>query len=528
MNSYDNNRILRYDSTNGKFIDEFIESRDHKLLGPIGHVMDENGNFYVGSSGTNKILQYNVRTGEFMDEILLQNSPHGIVLDDSNVMYISMFDSNEVLSYDLDSKQSALLLSSNDGLSGPEGLAFDTVNDILYVSSSLNDKIITYDFKQNISYDVTINTGNGILQKPHGLVIKDDILFISNTDNNEILKYTPYNHDLSIFVQDTGDLIRPGGITFGPNSDLYVINENDDRVYRYDVKKGNLLGVFAESPYSITDDSIDVGLRSIVFTRDGQYMFASNPSGDNILTYDVKNKKYLDNFFIKHNALNYPTDLTLTPDGKYLLAINYGDNTISRFTVSGDFDMVFVTPGNDELTQLRDIRFGHDKNLYVMGGLYDDILRYDGHTGNYLGEYDNGGTYLGKIVENTLSRSYLLNEVNSRQNNVVMIYDHFLERSYAKIILYDQIEIMTPLNVAFNSFISSFHVVSEPKLKSEEITKHTGFFVGLNDVTAYGQVLTKSIDFTSLITIENFSFDYDENDYVSTIKSKICLDLDRI
>ncbi|MDH3779992.1 MAG: glycosyltransferase [Nitrosopumilus sp.] len=520
VNSYDNNRVLRYDSTDGKFIDEFIESRDHKLLGPVGNVVDERGNFYVGSSGTNKILQYNVRTGEFADEILLQNSPHGFVLGDSNIMYISLFDSNEVLSYDLDSKQYTLLLSSDDGLSGPEGLAFDTVNDLLYVSSSLNNKIISHDFKQNISYDVAISNGNGILQKPHGLVVKDGILFISNTDNNEILKYDPYDDDLSIFVQDTGNLIRPGGITFGPNSDLYVINENDDRVYQYDVKKGNLLGVFAESPYSTTDDSMNVGLRSVVFTRDGQYMFASDPSGDNILAYDVKNKKYLDDFFIKHNALNYPTDLILTPDGKYLLAINYGDNIISRFTVSGDFDMVFATPGNDGLTQLSDIRFGHDKNLYVMGGLYDDIFKYDGHTGNYLGEYDDGGTYLGKIVENILSRSYLLNEVNTRQNNIVMIYDHFLEQPYAKIILHDQIEILTPLNIALNSFISSFNIVPEPKLKSDEITKHTGFFVGLNDITAYGQVLTKSIGFTSLITIENFSFDYDENDYVSTIKSK--------
>ena len=42
----------------------------------------------------------------------------------------------------------------------------------------------------------------------------------------------------------------------------------------------------------------------------------------------------------------------------------------------------------------------------------------------------------------------------------------------------------------------------------------------MNDITAYGQVITQSVDFASLITIENFSLDYDENEYVSAVKSK--------
>ena len=56
-----------------------------------------------------------------------------------------------------------------------------------------------------------------------------------------------------------------------------------------------------------------------------------------------------------------------------MLVINYGDNTVSRFTVSGEFDSIFINPGNDGLTELREIRFGHDGNLYVMGGKYGDI-----------------------------------------------------------------------------------------------------------------------------------------------------------
>ena len=99
----------------------------------------------------------------------LQNSPHGVALGAGNILYLSMFDTNEVLSYDLKSKQSTLLMSGVDGLNGPEGLAYDDVNHVLYVSSSMNDNLFAYDVKQDMVYDVVISSGDGILQKPHGL-----------------------------------------------------------------------------------------------------------------------------------------------------------------------------------------------------------------------------------------------------------------------------------------------------------------------------------------------------------------------
>ena len=90
------------------------------------------------------------------------------------------------------------------------------------------------------------------------------------------------------------------------------------------------------------------------------------------------------------------------------------------------------------MTELRDIRFGQDGNLYVMGGVYGDIFRYDGITGDFLGVYDNNGYYIGKMTENTLDHNYLLNEIDTRKYDTAIIYDHFLERPYAKINLNDK------------------------------------------------------------------------------------------
>ena len=522
VSSYDNNRVLRYDATTGNFIDEFIQSRDHNLLGPVGNIFDTNNHLYVASQNSNKILNYDSVTGKFLGEILLKNSPSDILLVNDDLIFISIFETNSVLVYNVNSKQFTSIISSEHGLDGPEGLSIDVNRNLLYVSSSKNNKIIQYDIKQKTVSDISVKSGDGILQKPRGLTFNnaDGTLFISNSNNNEILKYDPEDNSLTRFIQDTGDLVRPGGITFDSKSILYLINENDNKIYRYDIETGKLLGVFAEFPKSFTDDSSKIPLRNIVFTKDDKFLFASNPLTDNILVYDVDSRTYHDDFFTTNLALNYPTNLSLTPDGKYLLVVNYGDNTISRLTVSGDYDSLFASPGNDGLTELKELRFGHDGNLYVTGGKSGDIYKYDGETGNFLGEYDSGGIYIGKLEENSLDTKYLLNEIDTRKNNVLMVYDHFLEIPYSQINLQDQIEIITPVDMVWNSFISGFNSIQGPKLGSLDSQKHTGFFVGSNDIVANGQVITESMDRTSLIRIQNFSFDYDEKKYVSVTDSE--------
>jgi cellulose synthase/poly-beta-1,6-N-acetylglucosamine synthase-like glycosyltransferase/sugar lactone lactonase YvrE len=518
VSSTDNNRLLRYDSINGMFIDEFIGSRDHDMLGPIGAILDKNGHIFISSSVKNKILQYNVYDGKFVDEFNLQYSPHGIVFGDDNILYISSFDTNEIYRYDVITRTSHVLISEKDGLFGPEGLAFDEKNHILYVSSSRNNKIISFDLQNNIASVIRSIAGNGILQNPQGLTIHNDALYISNKDNLEVLKYEPQTKTMVNFIYNAIDPIKPGGITFGPDHSLYVINENNYNVYRYDFKKGEMLDVFTNLQHSQNEDITNVKPRNIVFTKDEKYLFASSPSNNEILIYDAKTGMFLKTFSKLTDVLQYPTDLIITPDGEHVLVNNYGTNTILRFTLSGDFDKVFVTPGDNGLFGIKKIRFGQDGNLYVSGGEYNNILKYDGTTGQYIGEFEIGGIYFGKLDENLLNTKYSLNEIDTRQYDTVVIYDHFLERPYGKITLYDNSDITALFSTAWNSFTYNFDIVPEPKLESKKVTKHTGFLIGLNDTAIYGQAITKTIDFTSLITIEDFFVNYDKNNYLSIKK----------
>ena len=529
VSSYDNNRILQYAIGDGTFESEFVPSRDRGLFGPVGTVVDENtGVFYVTSSGGNRIFKYDLNTGSFLNLIDLHSAPHDLISGPNNTLFVSFIGSEkekgEVGLYDLSNEKYSTLLSEEHGLSAPHGLSYDPQNEILYISSNKNHKIFAYDVSAQ-TYDALIpSEGDGILQHPQGLVLKDNNLYVANSANNEILKYSLDLHTLDVFIRDFSDSMRPGGISFGPDQNLYVINEVDNNIYRYDVEKSGLIDIFtnfdtAETKFAL--DQTHIPLRNIIFTYDGRHLFATSPATNQLFTYDAATGELIENFFENSSMLKYPTELALSPDGRYVLVSNYGENTVLRFTTLGQFSDVFLTPGQDGLGSIEKILYGQDGHLYLMGNDPNNLFKYDGDTGTFLGNYDVGSHYLGRLNENLLASKYLLNDVDTEKNDVVVVYDQFSETLYATIDLYDTVDVITPITSMANSFVSAFNVISEPKIQSKDFVKNTGFLIGLNDYDVFGQVKSKSIDHSSLITIENFFIQYDKSAYVSTESGNI-------
>ena len=520
VSSYDNNRILRYNHADGSFDSEFVPSRDRGLFGPVGTVVNETTDaFYVTSSGGNRIFKYDLSTGSFLQLFDLPSAPHDLISGPNDTLFVSFFASDEVGLYDLRTEKYLPLLSKEDGLSAPNGLIFDSQNEILYISSNKNHKIFAYDVSAQ-TYDALIPVaGDGILQHPQGLTLKDNSLYIANSANNEILVYSLDLHTLDVFIRDFGDQMRPGGISFGPDQRLYVINEIDNNIYRYDIEENGLIDIFTNFDTAETNFALNqtpIPLRNIVFTNDGRYLFASSPATNQLFAYDAATGELIENFFKDNNMLKYPTELELSPDGRYVLVSNYGENTVLRFTVLGQFSDVFLTPGQNGLDSIQKILYGQDGNLYLMGNDPNNLFKYDGNTGTFLGNYDVGSHYLGTINENILASKYLLNDIDTEKNNIIVVYDQFSETIYAAIDLHDTVDIITPIVIMTNSFISAFDVISEPKIQSKDFVKNTGFLIGLNDYDVFGQVKSKSIDHSSLITIENFFIQYDKSEYVST------------
>jgi cellulose synthase/poly-beta-1,6-N-acetylglucosamine synthase-like glycosyltransferase/DNA-binding beta-propeller fold protein YncE len=543
VNSY-NDRLLKYDFQ-GKFVEEFIPSKNQKIVKPIGLVKDNHENLFTTtqqgeilkfSGGQLATLEKSIDLKKTMGEILIVDEtetsiippdPHGIFLNsDNNMLYLSIFNKNIVLQYDLENDVISKLNFDVD-LDGPEGLAFDEKNKILYISNAKNDSIVAYDLTTESSYFITKNSGDGHLSLPKGLFFNnsDGFLYIANSNNDEILKFDPREKSLNIFSNIAGGSITTGGIAFDSDEYLFVINEDNNDIYQYDVDERKFLDVFINFNDSFSEylsegilstDLItdDIKLKNIVFTQNDEFLFASDPSNDQIFVYDEFGS--LHDVFVDADNLEYPLDIALTSDDQYLLVSNYGKNTITRLSVSDGLlyleDAVFANPGDHGISEITQIGFDSAENLYVVGEVKTKILKYD-FSGNFLGNFDLESVYLNKLSENLL-KQYTLNDIDTKQHDILVVYDNFLERPIAKMQLNDTLEFLSRINNLFYNIISIFNVIEDPQLKSKEIIKNTGFFIG-NNSNAYGQIITKSVDDQLLIKIEAFSIDYLKDDYVS-------------
>ena len=118
-------------------------------------------------------------------------------------------------------------------------------NHSLYISSSKNNKIFVYDSDDQSLKTLNPTSGDGILRFPQGLmVIRDDLLYVANSANNEVLTYSLTAQSLDVFTSDFSEQLRPGAIAFGPENDLYMIDELDNSIYRYNANNGELMGLF--------------------------------------------------------------------------------------------------------------------------------------------------------------------------------------------------------------------------------------------------------------------------------------------
>jgi hypothetical protein len=84
---------------------------------------------------------------------------------------------------------------------------------------------------------------------------------------------------------------------------------------------------------------------------------------------------------------------TFGPDGNLYIG-SYGTNNVLRYDGStGAFLGAFVPAGSGGLSLPEGLAFGPDGNLYVVSQGTDNILRYDGSSGAFLGVFSGpGGT----------------------------------------------------------------------------------------------------------------------------------------
>jgi len=191
---------------------------------------------------------------------------------------------------------------------------------------------------------------------------------------------------LEFFVGDS-QLQIPRGLVFGPDDNLYVSSGGNDRILRYNQNSGNFKGIFAiggglDGPYGL------------VFGPDGN-LYVSSVSSHEVKRYDGTTGTFIDTF-VGCCELSVPTGLVFGPDGNLYVSSD-GNNQVLRFDgnngtplpAPGESGAVFASGGG--LDGPFGLVFGPDDNLYVSSLDTDQVLRYDGNTGMFIGVFASGG-----------------------------------------------------------------------------------------------------------------------------------------
>jgi hypothetical protein len=322
---------------------------------------------YVISYGSDSVLRYNEVTGAFIDKFVSLgnsglNDPRGLLRGRDGNLYLTSFSTNTVMRYDGSTGaplpapgKTGAVFASGGGLQGPAGLIFGRDGN-LYVNSQNNSHVLRYSGMTGDFLDVFVDAGSGGLNRPRKLLFgPDGNLYLSHFGSDDtssaILRYDGTTGAPLPAPGQTGALfvslarmdIHQFG--FGPEGNLYVANNADSSVERFNGETGEFIDTFI-SPGS---GGLNAPLRPIVGPDNNLYLSSNNTNS--VLRYDGTTGAFIDAFVpAGSGGLNSPTYPFFTNTDPTTLA--YVPPPQSRFLITAAPTAVSGMPFDITITAL--------------------------------------------------------------------------------------------------------------------------------------------------------------------------------
>lgn len=199
-------------------------------------------------------------------------------------------------------------------------------------------------------------------------------LLVTSRGSNVVLRYDGAGMPQGVFASDSL-LVKPVGITFGPDGSVYVAVGDSDRVMRFDGESGGSMGVFTSGTTLESPRNVNFGPDGAFYVADGFL--------NQVLRFDGSTGVF-DAIFISDPALQGPTSFTFGPDGN-VYVVSVLSNKVLKF--DGTTGALIGAFASEMLKEPHDVSFGPDGNLYVTNSGSTFIQRYHGDTGQFLDSF---------------------------------------------------------------------------------------------------------------------------------------------
>lgn len=269
-----NDTVLRYGAQTGRFVETFVPSGSGGLDGPGAAALGPEGDLFVGAflSGVHR---YDSTTGDFIARFAASNTGTPLEATDlassGDRLFVADFlgagflPPGGVLRFDEGTNAFVEFIPpGSGGLASPNSLAFGFTQNLtdnrsaLYVTSVGPDEVLRYSlftdfggaFMAGDFIDTFVSAGSGGLSRARGLAFGPDRdLYVASELNDRILRYDATTGAfLDTFVSGgSGGLDRPTDLTFGPDGNLYVISRSSGggrEVLRFDGETGAFIDTF--------------------------------------------------------------------------------------------------------------------------------------------------------------------------------------------------------------------------------------------------------------------------------------------